>query len=45
MCYILELFPVFDYSNMHDERLVLQLKDEIDMLKREKEKLSSDADR
>ena len=34
---------MFDYSNVCDERLVLQLKDNIDVLKRENEELSSDA--
>lgn len=43
--YIAELSSCVDYSNVCDERLVLQLKDEIDVLKREKETLSSDADR
>ena len=36
---------MFDYSNVCDERLVLQLKDDIDVLKRENEELSSDATR
>ena len=34
---------MFDCSNVCDERLVLQLKEDIDVLKRENEELSSDA--
>lgn len=47
MCYILYVCTVclFDHSNTCDETLVLQLKDEIDKLRGENDKLSHDANK